>query len=92
MEGVHGISAVNTNCKAFDVYERESAGTKICMNNWHHQLECRKDKTAQLTIQTNKQKRLLSKKQIYQHMLMMERNQSKLISQDTSSRLSLHNC
>jgi hypothetical protein len=44
VEGVHDISAVNTNCKAFDVYGCESADTKICMNNWNHQLECRKEK------------------------------------------------
>jgi hypothetical protein len=61
-----------------------SADTKICIINWNHQLECRKNKRGHSTFQTNKQK------WIQQHVLMMERNQLKLISQDTSSRLSLH--
>jgi hypothetical protein len=92
MEGVHGISAVNTNCTALDVYGCESADTNICMNNWSHQLDCIKNKIRHSTNKTNKEKLLLRKKekQIHQHVFMMERNQSKLMSQDTSSRLSLH--
>jgi hypothetical protein len=45
VEGVHGISSVNTDSKVFDIYGCESADTKICMINLNHQLECEKNKT-----------------------------------------------
>jgi hypothetical protein len=88
VEGVHGISAANTNCKALDVYGCESAGMKICMNNWNHQLECGKNKTGQSPIHTNKQRRVFFSKKANTSTHAHDGEKS----QDITTRLSLHKC